>query len=62
MTANRLCEPESKLDLWDRWLSTVYMPSCEGFKLDHMYKAIGDIGLWRLCRPSSSRGICGFNR
>ena len=28
MTANRLCEPESKLGVWDRWLSKVYLPSC----------------------------------
>ena len=40
MTANRLCEPESKLGVWDRWLSTVYLPSCDGLKLDHMYEAM----------------------
>ena len=40
MTANRLCEPESKLGLWGRWLSKVYLPSCEGLKLDHMYEAM----------------------
>jgi len=40
MTANRLCEPESKLGVWDRWLSKVYLPSCEGLKLDHMYEAM----------------------
>ena len=40
MTANRLCDPESKLGVWDRWLSTVYMPSCDGLKLDHMYEAM----------------------
>ena len=28
MVANRLCEPESKLGVWDRWLEKVYMPSC----------------------------------
>jgi hypothetical protein len=28
MTANRLCEPESKLGVWDRWLRQVYLPSC----------------------------------
>ena len=27
MTANRLCEPESKLGVWDRWLSKVYLPT-----------------------------------
>ena len=40
MTANRLCEPESKLGVWDRWLDTVYLPSCDGLKLDHMYEAM----------------------
>ncbi|MCF8079152.1 MAG: transposase, partial [Desulfobacterales bacterium] len=37
MVANRLCEPESKLGVWDRWLSKVYLPSCAGLKLRHMY-------------------------
>ena len=40
MTANRLCEPESKLGVWDRWLSKVYLPSCNGLKLKHMYEAM----------------------
>ena len=40
MTANRLCEPESKLGIWDRWLAKVYLPSCEGLKLRHMYEAM----------------------
>lgn len=40
MTANRLCEPESKLGVWDRWLKEVYLPSCEDLKLDHMYEAM----------------------
>ena len=40
MTANRLCEPESKLGVWDRWLSKVYLPSCDGLKLDQMYEAM----------------------
>ncbi|MEA1867291.1 MAG: IS1634 family transposase [Thermodesulfobacteriota bacterium] len=40
MTANRLCEPESKLGVWDRWLSKVYLPSCDGLKLKHMYEAM----------------------
>jgi hypothetical protein len=40
MTANRLCEPDSKLGVWDRWLSKVYMPSCNGLKLKHMYDAM----------------------
>jgi transposase len=40
MTANRLCEPESKLGVWDRWLSKVHLPSCQGLKLDQMYEAM----------------------
>ena len=40
MVANRLCEPESKLGLWDRWLSKVYMPSCQGLKLEQIYEAM----------------------
>jgi transposase len=40
MTTNRLCEPESKLGVWDRWLSKVYMPSCDGLKLHQMYEAM----------------------
>jgi hypothetical protein len=40
MCANRLCEPDSKLGVWDRWLSTVYLPSCNGLKLRHMYEAM----------------------
>ena len=40
MTANRLCLPESKLGVWDRWLETVYLPGCEPLKLSHMYEAM----------------------
>jgi len=40
MTANRLCEPESKLGVWDRWLPRVYLPSCRDLKLKHMYEAM----------------------
>ena len=40
MTANRLCEPESKLGVWDRWLDKVYLPSASNLKLDHMYEAM----------------------
>ena len=40
MTANRLCEPSSKLGVWDRWLSTVYLPSCNNLRLKHMYEAM----------------------
>jgi len=40
MTANRLCEPESKLGVWDRWLNKVYLPSCQDLKLDQMYEAM----------------------
>jgi len=40
MVANRLCAPESKLGVWDRWLETVYLPSCDKLKLRHMYAAM----------------------
>jgi len=40
MVANRLCDPESKLGVWDRWLSRVYLPSCTELKLRHMYEAM----------------------
>lgn len=40
MTANRLCEPESKLGVWDRWLSKVYFPCGDELKLDHMYESM----------------------
>jgi transposase len=40
MVANRLCDPESKLGVWERWLSKVYLPSCSGLKLRHMYGAM----------------------
>ena len=40
MTANRLCQPESKLGVWDRWLEKVYLPSCDGLKLEQMYEAM----------------------
>jgi transposase len=40
MTANRLCEPESKLGVWDRWLEKVYLPTCHGLKLAQMYEAM----------------------
>ena len=40
MVANRLCAPESKLGVWDRWLETVYLPACQGLKLRHMYEAM----------------------
>jgi len=40
MTANRICEPESKLGVWDRWLKKVYMPSCSGLGLDRLYEAM----------------------
>ena len=40
MVINRLCEPESKLGLWDRWLPTIYLPSCWDLKLEQMYEAM----------------------
>lgn len=40
MVANRLCTPESKLGVWDKWLETVYMPECNPLELRHMYEAM----------------------
>jgi hypothetical protein len=40
MTANRLCRPQSKLGVWDTWLPTVFLPSCQDLKLRHMYEAM----------------------
>jgi hypothetical protein len=40
MVANRLCDPESKLGVWERWLSRVYLPSCQQLKLRQMYEAM----------------------
>jgi len=40
MTANRLDEPASKLGVWERWLQTVHLPSCDGLKLEQMYEAM----------------------
>jgi hypothetical protein len=50
MTANRLCEPDSKLGVWDRWLQKVYMPSCGSLKLYQMYEALDAFALE--CRRS----------
>ena len=40
MVANRLCDPESKLSVWDRWLDSVHLPSCDDLELRHMYEAM----------------------
>lgn len=40
MTANRLCKPESKLGVWERWLETVYIEGTKGIKLEQMYEAM----------------------
>ncbi len=40
MVANRLCQPESKLGVWERWLDTVYLPECQDLKLRQMYEAM----------------------
>ena len=41
MTLNRLCEPESKLGVWERWLTDrVYLPNGEGLKLHQFYEAM----------------------
>lgn len=40
MVANRLCEPHSKLGLWDRRLPGVYLPSWWDLKLEQIYEAM----------------------
>jgi transposase len=40
MTANRLCEPCSKLGTWDRWLPRVHLPTCRALKLDNLYESM----------------------
>lgn len=40
MVANRLCHPESKLGVWERWLETVYLPDCADLPLRRMYEAM----------------------
>jgi transposase len=40
MVANRLTDPDSKLGLWERWLSRVYIPSCRLLKLEQLYEAM----------------------
>jgi len=40
LVANRLCEPDSKLGSWQRWLPTVYLLSCWNLKLEQMYEAM----------------------
>jgi hypothetical protein len=40
MTANRPCAPDSKLGVWECWLETVYLSSCQGLQLRHMYEAM----------------------
>jgi len=40
MTANRLCEPSSKLGVWQRWLKKVFLPSCWDLKLEQLYQAM----------------------
>jgi len=40
LVANRLCHPESKLGVWDRWFERVYLPECADLKLRQMYEAM----------------------
>ena len=40
MAANRLCEPKSKLGVWDRWLPLVHLASCWELTLDQLYEAM----------------------
>ena len=40
MTANRLCDPQSKLGVWERWRETVYLPGAEALTKDDLYVAM----------------------
>jgi len=40
LTANRLCEPLSKLGTWSNWKEKVYLPSCAQVSLHHLYEAM----------------------
>ena len=53
MTANRLCDPDSKLGVWDRWLEKVYMPSCSTLKLYQMYEAM-DLLHWNMAEVENA--------
>jgi transposase len=53
MTANRLCDPDSKLGVWDRWLQKVYLPSCSTLKLYQMYEAM-DLLHWNVAEVENA--------
>jgi transposase len=40
MTSNRLCEPASKLGVWERWIKKIHLPGSEELKLPQMYEAM----------------------
>jgi transposase len=40
MTANRLCDPQSKLGVWERWRETVYLPAAEPLTKNDLYAAM----------------------
>ena len=40
MTANRLCDPQSKLGVWERWRETVYLPGAEALTKTALYEAM----------------------
>ena len=40
MTANRLCDPQSKLGVWERWCETVYLPGAEQLTKNDLYAAM----------------------
>ena len=40
MTANRLCDPQSKLGVWERWRETVYLLGAEGLSKNDLYAAM----------------------
>jgi hypothetical protein len=40
MAAHRLCDPQSKLGVWERWRETVYLPGAEGLTKNDLYAAM----------------------
>jgi transposase len=40
MIANRLCDPQSKFGVWERWRETVYLPGAEALTKNELYEAM----------------------
>lgn len=43
VVANRALAPESKLGLYERWLSEIHWPAAEGLQLHHLYLALDQL-------------------